>query len=292
MELSVITPVYYGNKYLNRYMERMSQCAKYMNEIEVQMEVVLVNDSPDVPIVYDETKVKGFDVIVVNNSENSGIHASRVRGVNSCHGRYIVFLDQDDELSKKSLRSQYETIEKDISDVVMANGILEADGKDNLIFSNKFSQWIASKKFAYVWLRDFIVSPGQCIIRKSSIPRDWKFRILENNGTDDYLLWLLMFENEITMTCNYEVVYKHVDTGENLSSNDDKMFESTKELLKVLDECKWFDKKTLKLIKRRIYYKRVDRSNKKLFIKESIKNIDILFVNVIYRIIWRGYLVK
>lgn len=292
MELSVITPVYHGNKYLNRYMERMSQCAKYMNEIEVQMEVVLVNDSPDVPISYDETKVKGFDVIVVNNSENSGIHASRVNGVNACHGRYIVFLDQDDELSKKSLRSQYETIEKDISDVVMANGILEADGKDNLIFSNKFSQWIASKKFAYVWLRDFIASPGQCIIRKSSIPRDWKFRILKNNGTDDYLLWLLMFENEIEMTCNYEVVYRHVDTGVNLSSDDDKMFESTKELLKVLDECTWFDKKTLRLIKRRIYYKRVDRSNKKMFIKESIKNIDILFINVIYRIIWRGYLVK
>lgn len=292
MDISVITPVYYGNKYLDNYMKNMSQCAAGLAKSGKTLEVILVNDSPDTAVEYDEKLVKGFEVEILNNEKNSGIHASRVNGLAVCRGKYIVFLDQDDVISKNSLISQYNSIEKDKSDVVMGNGIFEADGKDNLIFKNRFSQLFSSKKFAYTWLRDFIVSPGQCIIRKSSIPVYWKENILKNNGTDDYLLWLLMFGKKMKMTCNYKVLYKHVDTGINLSSNDDKMFDSTEELLDVLDRCEWFDKKTLKLIKRRVYYKHIDRKDKKNFLKESLKNPDVLLMNVIYRAIWRGYLVK
>ncbi len=88
------------------------------------------------------------------------------------------------------------------------------------------------------------------------------------------------------------MVYVHKYTGTNYSLNDDKMFLSTREMLHLLRNNPDFSRKDLRLIKRRIYYKRVDRSRKWLFMKESLMNLDILAVNVLYRLIWRGCLIR
>lgn len=48
----------------------------------------------------------------------------------------------------------------------------------------------------YLYGTDMIFSPGQCLIRKAVIPRDWCKRRLTVNGCDDFLLWLLMFHEK------------------------------------------------------------------------------------------------
>lgn len=290
MHISVITPVYHGNKYLNKYMKMMEKAAEPFAARGNSVEVILVNDSPDVDIVYDGSLVKSFRVSVINNNENIGIHGSRVNGLNNCSGDYIVFLDQDDIISHHCFTTHAKAI-KD-GDISLGNGILEAGIERNDIFGGKFSQKFASRPWVYIWIRDFIVSPGQCLIKKSAIPEYWKEHILSANGTDDYLLWLLMFNNGSVMNCNYHRVYLHCDTGENVSSDSGKMFESTKELLAALETCPDYNKSVSALIKRRIYYKEADRGNKKEFVLKSIKNMDVFLVNVFYRIVWRGCLVS
>lgn len=288
MYISIITPVYYGNKYLNKYMKMISRAASgFVNENN-RVEVILVNDSPQVKIEYDKSLADGFEVLVIENETNKGIHCSRVNGLNKCSGEYVIFLDQDDFISENSLITHAGIIED--ADISMGNGILEIGKERKKIFDNRFSQRFSSRQWVYVWIRDFIVSPGQCLIKKSSIPEYWKENILHSNGTDDYLLWLLMFSAGAVMKCNYHTVYMHRDTGENYSSDSRKMFESTEELLSVLEKCPTYKKSVLKLIKRRIYYKKADRSNKKVFILKSVKNADILLVNIFYRLVWRGCL--
>lgn len=290
MYISIITPVYHGNKYLNRYMNMIKKASDRFGSEENKLEVVLVNDSPEKAIEFDKSIVNGFAVNIIENSKNSGIHASRVNGIKKCSGEYVIFLDQDDIISENCLVSQAECVEA--ADVCLGNGILEYNNEKRKIFANRFSQNFAAKEWPYIWIRDFIVSPGHCLIKKSAIPDYWMNNILTSNGTDDYLLWLLMFNEACSFSCNYKCVYMHCDTGSNFSSDREKMFESTKELLEILSRCPDYNKSVLKLIKRRIYYKYQDRTNKGELIKASLKNLDVLFVNIYYKLVWRGGVTK
>ncbi len=291
MKISIITPIYEGNQYLNGYLKNISQAAEEFIKIRGNsVEVVLVNDSPwEVP-EYDASLVQGFQLKVIENSRNFGIHKSRINGYQESTGDYIMFLDQDDLLTGVALRALAKSVGR--ADIALGNGTFEKKKVTEDIFANGFSQDFATKPFVYKWIRDFIVSPGQCLIRKSSIPEYWLNHPLKHNGTDDYFLWLLMFNSGAVMVSCREMVYVHKYTGTNYSLDDDKMFLSTREMLHLLRNNPDFSGKDLRLIKRRIYYKRVDRSRKWLFMKESLMNLDILAVNVLYRLIWRGCLIR
>ncbi len=291
MKISIITPIYEGNQYLNGYLKNISQAAEEFIKIRGNsVEVVLVNDSPwEVP-EYDASLVQGFQLKVIENSRNFGIHKSRINGYRESTGDYIMFLDQDDLLTGVALRALAKSVGR--ADIALGNGTFEKKKVTEDIFANGFSQDFATKPFVYKWIRDFIVSPGQCLIRKSSIPEYWLNHPLKHNGTDDYFLWLLMFNSGAVMVSCREMVYVHKYTGTNYSLDDDKMFLSTREMLHLLRNNPDFSGKDLRLIKRRIYYKRVDRSRKWLFMKESLMNLDILAVNVLYRLIWRGCLIR
>ena len=291
MKISIITPIYEGNQYLNGYLKNISLAAEeFIKSRENSVEVVLVNDSPWETPEYDGSLVRGFQLKVIENSRNFGIHKSRINGYWESTGDYILFLDQDDLLTSVSLRALAKSIGR--ADIALGNGTFEKKKVTEDIFANGFSQDFATKPFVYKWIRDFIVSPGQCLIKKSSIPEYWLKHPLKNDGTDDYFLWLLMFNVGAVMVSCREMVYVHKYTGTNYSLNDDKMFLSTREMLHLLRNNPDFSRKDLRLIKRRIYYKRVDRSRKWLFMKESLMNLDILAVNVLYRLIWRGCLIR
>ena len=291
MKISIITPIYEGNQYLNGYLKNIRLAAEeFIKSRENSVEVVLVNDSPWETPEYDGSLVRGFQLKVIENSRNFGIHKSRINGYWESTGDYILFLDQDDLLTSVSLRALAKSIGR--ADIALGNGTFEKKKVTEDIFANGFSQDFATKPFVYKWIRDFIVSPGQCLIKKSSIPEYWLKHPLKNNGTDDYFLWLLMFNVGAVMVSCREMVYVHKYTGTNYSLNDDKMFLSTREMLHLLRNNPDFSRKDLRLIKRRIYYKRVDRSRKWLFMKESLMNLDILAVNVLYRLIWRGCLIR
>lgn len=293
MDISVITPVYYGNDFLTANVFMMLSNADVIkrSKSDISFEYILVNDSPEVKMEYDESFVKGFEVVEVQNDKNSGIHASRVNGLKRSRGKYVVFLDQDDVVSPDFLIRMFEAAKSDNADVVLCNGYFNAGGRFYKIYGNDFSGKLAANKNAHVWLRDFIVSPGQCMIKKDSIPEYWTQNIMKNNGTDDYLLWLLIFEKGAKMSWRNQLLYTHLDFGSNLSLDDEKMFASTRELLDKLKDCDWFGKKRYKLIERRIYYKHADRSNRVRFAVLSIKNFDIFLANALYRMFWRGYLV-
>ncbi len=291
MRISIITPIYEGNKYLDRYLKNVKFAAdEFIGNSRNSVEVILVNDSPWVAPEYDSSLVHGFELKVIENSKNFGIHKSRISGFRESTGDYIIFLDQDDFITGVSLHALSKAIGD--ADIALGNGTFEKKKTTEDIFANYFSQDLATKPFVYKWIRDFVVSPGQCLIKKSSIPEYWLEHPLKNNGTDDYFLWLLMFNAGAVMVSCREKVYVHKYTGSNYSLNDDKMFNSTREMLHLLRNNPDYSRKDLRLIKRRIYYKKVDRSRKWLFMKESLKNLDVLAINVLYRMIWRGCLIR
>lgn len=170
-----------------------------------------------------------FKIEVINNKVNQGIHQTRINGLKKALGKYILFLDQDDEISDFFIKSQLEHIGN--ADLCIANGIMELENGQCLIYKNQKSQDYLKKQIGFIKVRDLIVSPGHCLIKKTSIPEYWTKHVMSVNSADDYFLWLLMIENKCQFNVNYDVLYTHKYTGENVSGSIDQVHKSNMEMV-------------------------------------------------------------
>lgn len=232
-KVSFITPLYKGNKYVNHVCELVKKNVIKAKEenIEVQTELVFVNDYPEEIIEFKENDL--FNVVLFNNPKNVGIHQTRVNGLNVCTGDYILFLDQDDEIADNLLVSQFKKIQD--NDIVVSNGVMDYRKTKLVLIRNKF--YVRQLKTPHYFLYDHcqIVSPGQCLIRKKSIPLEWKENILKTNCSDDYLLYLLMFhKNAKFVTNEYAFLYHHVMCGSNASLNSENNWTSDLEVIDIM----------------------------------------------------------
>ena len=236
--ISVVIPWYQGQRYLSGLLSMMERNAEILRyEAGKEMEVLLVNDSPwenlETELRLLEKPVVPFPLKVLTNPQNSGIHATRVNGLNAAQGEFIQFLDQDDRITDRCLLSQYRSIGD--ADFVIGNGYDgEQDGGRHLIFANSIAQAAAGDLKCQYYYNNLIRSPGQVLIRRSSIPVYWSEQIMENNGSDDAFLWILMLCNGAKAAINEELVYEHVYTGENSSSNNMVMLQSQMEVAEKL----------------------------------------------------------
>lgn len=230
IDISVITPFYKGNS----HMEQLFGCIRRnaLSAPNLSIELVLVNDSPDCSVHYHPDWVEGFSLQVLNNPVNVGIQRSRINGLYHAQGTYVVFLDQDDLLADTALLSQFHLAAN--ADIVVSNGYNENRDRNKPIYhSMAHHKQVSSPRF-YLTVGCMIVSPGQCLIRRSVIPPLWKETFIECNGSDDYFLWLLLLQQNCRWEVNPDILYTHIDTGENLSINLDRMIRSSCEVLDIL----------------------------------------------------------
>lgn len=225
MNVSVIVPMYHGGQYVNAILEQIKRNAEYAPEVGI--ELLLYNDCPEERISADGSAY-AFEVRVVNAEKNVGIHGARVNGLKQASGEYILFLDQDDVICDNYIENQCRRI-GDADAVVcrLING-----GRLHYTDTFRFEEVITKEFMLNHWCP--IVSPGQVLLKKKSIPDIWKNNILTNNGADDYFLWLCMMAEGKRFALNQEVLFKHVITGRNTSENTNLMMDSEQEMLRIL----------------------------------------------------------
>ncbi len=94
MKISVIIPVYNGEKYLKKTIDLL------LNQPYEDVEIILINDgSTDGSQEICEYYSHKFEKIILINKENEGISAARNTGIAHATGEWISFVDQDDEIS-------------------------------------------------------------------------------------------------------------------------------------------------------------------------------------------------
>ena len=221
----------------------------------IRLELIIVNDSPDCPVCYDPGWAEGFSLRVHNNPVNLGIQSSRIQGLALARGEFVVFLDQDDLLADHALLSQYD-LARDC-DVVVANGYNENRDRNKPIFHSLAHQRQVESQRFYLSVGSLIVSPGQCLIRRTVIPELWKERKIRCNGADDYFLWLLLLNRECRWEINPQVLYTHVNTGENVSVDLERMLRSSEEVLDLLVDEGILTLRQVKLALRRFDMRRL-----------------------------------
>lgn len=247
MLISVIVPLYHGKKYISDILEMMDNNLREENS-NFEIELIFVNDCPDELITENDIQIcDRIKPILLFNDKNCGIHYSRVKGLNKAHGEYVLFLDQDDRIRNDYFESQLKHIGK--ADVVVSNGIAQYPEYDKMLYRYWFMQWTVKHIWFYAKFDCRIISPGQCLIKRECIPAVWKENILENNGADDYYLWLVLLSLGTKFEINREKLYTHVYTSVNSSLDNDKMKQSVKE---VLDKQQGISRKYFGMIEKRI----------------------------------------
>ncbi|MDO4467513.1 MAG: glycosyltransferase family 2 protein [Bacillota bacterium] len=268
--ISVVVPIYRGEKYIEAIESMVVQNASLF-ETNPGIELIFVNDYPSNPLPIEEKWDRGVKIRVVENERNVGIHQSRIHGLTHAQGEYILFLDQDDRISNDCLFSQLSAIGQ--ADMVVANGYKEKDGEMKKIYRSTKKQALVLDPTIYQKAANQIVSPGQCLIRKSAIPAEWKERVIVQNGGDDLFLWFLMFTNQAKIVLNENCVYTHVETGSNTSNDLQQMILSAENVISILKDCPRVPLNMWKAYQKRISF---------LKEKESRKGMARLFVHFRY----------
>lgn len=117
-KLSIIIPVYNGEKYLNNCLNSIEKQIKGKNDVEV----VLVDDgSKDQSGEICQKFSKKNNNISFFQQTNKGVAVARNIGLQKSHGAYICFIDSDDIISEGYIDFILDSIKKLNFDILMLN---------------------------------------------------------------------------------------------------------------------------------------------------------------------------
>lgn len=232
MLISIIIPFYRGKEYLHNMLKQLEMNSINLKTLgeDKKMEVIFVNDDPNNKIKIENNNYS-FDIIIYDNIKNCGIQKSRINGFYQSKGEFILFLDQDDIISDFCIKKQVENVLNNNLDMSISNCIDGYPFKNKIVYRNKKYFNECYNIDSIIRYRNMIVSPGQCLIKKDTIPNEWLENILKNNGADDFLLWLIYFNKKNKVGILEQNLYVHVQTKKNFSNDIDKMYISSKEAI-------------------------------------------------------------
>ena len=235
--ISVIIPIYKGGRYIDGLIQMFDKAAQILMAVysDVHVQLSFINDSPEVELLAsDHTHSVYVKCEYTNPGIHQGIHGTRIYGVRHTESDYGLFFDQDDLIEERYLLSQYDKVNANgvAYDGVVCNGFYRGN---RLIYSDSRPMNMTFDRKMLLEKKWNPLSPGQVLLRRSSIPLEqWGRYILKHNLTDDWLLWFLMTNKGCHFNTNNEVLYTHYEDGTNASQNWKGMRQSRVELLEIM----------------------------------------------------------
>ncbi|CUQ11711.1 Chondroitin polymerase [Turicibacter sanguinis] len=114
-KVSVIIPVYNGEKYLEKCIQSV------LNQTYINLEVIIIDDgSRDSSLVILEKLVKKDNRVIVLKQQNSGVAVARNRGLDVCSGDFVVFIDSDDFVDLKFIEQLVSTMITNDCDLILS----------------------------------------------------------------------------------------------------------------------------------------------------------------------------
>ena len=133
-KVSVIMPVYNGERYLRKCIESV------LNQTLKDIELICINDcSIDSSYsILQEYAQNDSRLKIINSEENLGQSISRNLGINSAKSPYIMFIDQDDWYELEACEKAYNQILQNKNDfVIFKLRYQSADGSRNYIDNDR-----------------------------------------------------------------------------------------------------------------------------------------------------------
>lgn len=278
--ISIITPFFHGNQYLGSLAEDILEAGKNLDD-GIRLEWILVNDSPDEKIVAPKIASDHIRISEVSHDRNKGIHEARVTGLLSGHGSIVHFLDQDDRIRPDFYQKLLQGLSSQYAASVCNGWHENADGTKEKLFQCKSDLKKVNDIDYYLKVTNAIQSPGQCLIKKRSIPKSYIQNKLTHNGSDDLFLWIEMLAEGAHFKILPECLYLHKETGKNVSSSMNVLAKSSFEVENALRRAGHLKKGQLDALHRSILFSVLSKEEKR---KQAWKNPDLMLKRLEYRL--------
>ena len=239
-KLSVIIPVYNGEKTLKRCIESV------LKQKDEDIEIIIINDgSTDASDkIVQEYKEKNPKIISYYQKKNTGVADTRNYGIKKAKGKYILFLDADDylDIHLYGLVKQY--MEKDID--LIKFKLQREDEKRNVIetvngpvFENKTGE----EGFEELYATDVLLdSPCVYVIKRDIFIKN-KLEFKVGTEHEDFGLMPFVIVLAKTMISINFYGYHYVQVEGSITRNDS--YEKTKK--KAKDALKQYDEALMKI---------------------------------------------
>ena len=191
--VSIIIPVYNAKSYI---CEAVASALTQETDKEL---IVLDDGSTDASMDVLERWLEGHadlvadtKVIVQKNQKNAGVAQTRNKGVRLASGEYIAFLDADDRFANGKLQKQIAKLKETGADLCnTARRLIRADGTETetVIHTPEvitLSQLEHSNR----------INCSSVLVRRETALR---FPMAHSDAHEDYLTWLYMLQNGVTM---------------------------------------------------------------------------------------------
>ena len=227
-DISVIIPVYNGEKYIRKCLDSV------INQTKKEIEIVVVNDgstdnTESIIKEYKDKRIKYF------KNTNHGIGYSRNFGVSKSSGKYIMFLDSDDYIDKDECKLLYEKCLEDDLDISICDFYKVYN--NNLIEVNLGDFKSSSLKDNPDIITEFLNPWGKLYNKK--ILTDNKIKFVENLKYEDAPFVIETFCNakkigKVNKALHYYVIHGNSET----TVRDEKCFD----ILKIVDKIRKYTK--------------------------------------------------
>ena len=182
--ISVLMPVYNGEKYLGEAIESI------LNQTYTNFEFLIINDGSKDKSVEIIQEYEDYRIKLIHNKENMGLIYTLNKGLDVANGKYIVRMDADDICLPDRLKLQVKFMEKHTNVGICSGNVISIDSKGKVISK----KWWVGNNFPIEWLLmwENPIAHSSVIMRKSVLMEN---KLIYNDKkwyAEDYDLWCKM----------------------------------------------------------------------------------------------------
>lgn len=206
--ISIITPVYNAQKYLNRTLQSV------FDQTEGKFEIVLVDDcsKDDSAEIIRQLQRDHPEIVYHRQEKNMGAAVARNTALELANGRYVAFLDSDD-IWKPEKTAKQMALMREKNAAFTFTAIEMIDEEDNL----KKEKRKVKEQVDYNFLLHNTMIPTSSVIVDRTQVGD--FRMPSRRSGQDYATWLQLLRNGTVAYGIDEALVKYRVSSNSLSSN-------------------------------------------------------------------------
>ena len=205
--VSIIIPYYKKELYLEQSIRSI------LNQTYQNFEIILINDDPENKIFISKFSKLDHRIKLVHNENNLGAGLSRNKGLEIANGEYVAFCDSDDLWKNNKIEFQIEFMKR-LNFTFSFTGYDIIDENNNFIKSRKAPSYVDFQK-----LRSSCDIGLSTVMIRKDVFENVKYRFANLRTKEDYVLWLKLAKDKITMKSIQENLTSWRKSKNSLSSS-------------------------------------------------------------------------
>ena len=216
-DISIVIPVYNNEKYIDKCLSSIFKQTFDINRIQV----ILINDG-SVDNSLKVIKKYESDNIIVIDKKNSGVSDTRNIGMKHALGKYIMFLDSDDYISKHTCENIFKLFENNYDDIDLITYPIIYDKNGKYSKHPRYSKLYYKGTGIYDLNEDYnLLQATINVCIKNNFEDNILFDINQNFSEDERFNTKILMKKKKIGFCNEAVYYyrRHVGTANDTITN-------------------------------------------------------------------------